>query len=71
VQMEARWHGKFIARGFVESAINQVFAKRFVKKQQMRWSDKNRTDCCKRERQCFTKISSDTSWPGTYPPRSQ
>ena len=55
--MEARWHGKFIAKGFVESAMNQVLAKRVVKKQQMRWSDKNRTGCCKCERQCFTKSS--------------
>jgi len=34
-------HGDPIATGFVESAVNQVIAKRFVKKQQMRWSDKN------------------------------
>ena len=31
-------HGEPIATGFVESAVNQVVAKRFVKKQQMRWS---------------------------------
>jgi phage gp29-like protein len=34
-------HGEPIATGFVESAVNQVVVKRFVKKQQMRWSDKN------------------------------
>jgi hypothetical protein len=34
-------HGEPIASGFVESAVNQVIAKRFVKKQQMRWSDCN------------------------------
>jgi hypothetical protein len=31
--------GKIIAPGFVESAVNQVVSKRFVKKQQMRWSE--------------------------------
>jgi hypothetical protein len=31
-------HGEPIATGFVESAFNQVVSKRFVKKQQMRWT---------------------------------
>jgi hypothetical protein len=31
-------HGEPIATGFVESAVNQVVSKRFVKKQQMRWT---------------------------------
>jgi hypothetical protein len=31
-------YGERIATGFVESAINQVFSRRFVKKQQMRWT---------------------------------
>jgi hypothetical protein len=35
--------------------MNQVLAKRVVKKQQMRWSDKNRTGCCKCERQRSTR----------------
>jgi len=30
--------GERISTGFVESTINQVIAKRFVKKQQMRWT---------------------------------
>ncbi|MDM0118013.1 ISKra4 family transposase [Variovorax sp. J22R133] len=30
--------GERISTGFVESAVNQVIAKRFVKKQQMRWT---------------------------------
>ncbi|MDM0070642.1 hypothetical protein [Variovorax sp. J31P207] len=30
--------GERIATGFIESAVNQVIAKRFVKKQQMRWT---------------------------------
>ena len=34
-------HGEPIASAFVESAVNQVVAKRFVKQQQMRWSDQN------------------------------
>jgi len=29
-----------ISTGFVESAVNQVISKRFVKKQQMRWTKK-------------------------------
>jgi hypothetical protein len=32
--------GKAIATGFTESAVNQVVSKRFVKKQQMRWSER-------------------------------
>ena len=31
--------GERISTGFVESTINQVIAKRFVKKQQMRWTE--------------------------------
>ena len=34
-------HGDPIATGFVESAVNQVVSKRFSKKQQMSWSDRN------------------------------
>jgi hypothetical protein len=30
--------GERISTGFAESTINQVIAKRFVKKQQMRWT---------------------------------
>lgn len=30
--------GERISTGFVESTVNQVIAKRFVKKQQMRWT---------------------------------
>jgi hypothetical protein len=32
--------GKTIATGFTESAVNQVVSKRFVKKQQMRWTER-------------------------------
>jgi hypothetical protein len=36
-----RWrNGEAIATGFVESTVNQVISKRFVKKQQMRWTPK-------------------------------
>jgi len=34
-------HGEAISTGFVESTVNQVISKRFVKKQQMRWSTKD------------------------------
>ena len=34
-----RWrYGEAIATGFVESTVNQVISKRFVKQQQMKWS---------------------------------
>jgi hypothetical protein len=33
-------HGETISTAFVESAVNQVVSKRFVKKQQMRWSER-------------------------------
>ena len=33
-------HGETISTAFVESAINQVLSKRFVKQQQMRWTDR-------------------------------
>jgi hypothetical protein len=32
--------GERISTGFVESAVNQIVSKRFVKKQSMRWSPK-------------------------------
>ena len=35
---ERRRCGERISTGFVESTINQLIAKRFVKKQQMRWT---------------------------------
>ena len=37
-------HGDPISTGFVESAVNQVVSKRFVKKQQMAWADQNAHD---------------------------
>jgi hypothetical protein len=33
-------HGETISTSFVESAVNQVVSKRMVKKQQMRWTDR-------------------------------
>jgi len=35
---ERRWQGKTISTAFVESKINQVVSRRFVKKQQMQWT---------------------------------
>jgi hypothetical protein len=32
--------GKTISTAFVESAVNQVVSKRFVKKQRMRWTER-------------------------------
>ena len=44
-----RWRNEeAIATGFVESAVNQVVNKRFVKKQQMQWTKKGPICCCKR-----------------------
>ncbi len=37
-------HGGLISTGFVESAVNQIVSKRFVKKQQMAWTDQNAHD---------------------------
>ncbi|AEI82121.1 hypothetical protein CNE_BB1p07010 (plasmid) [Cupriavidus necator N-1] len=34
-------HGEPIASGFVESAVNQVVSKRYVKRQQMAWRPRN------------------------------
>ncbi|MBA3756362.1 MAG: hypothetical protein H0X02_09120 [Nitrosomonas sp.] len=37
-----KWHyGEAISTSFVESTINEVVAKRMVKKQQMQWTHKN------------------------------
>jgi hypothetical protein len=33
-------HGETISTAFVESSINQVLSKRFVKRQQMRWTER-------------------------------
>ena len=33
-------YGEVISTAFVESTVNQVISKRFVKKQQMRWTKK-------------------------------
>ena len=33
-------YGERISTGFVESTVNQVISRRFVKKQQMRWTKK-------------------------------
>ena len=37
-------HGDSNSTGFIESAVNQVVSKRFVKKQQMAWADQNAHD---------------------------
>ena len=40
-------HGERISTGFVESTVNQVVSRRMVKKQQMRWSQRGATCCCR------------------------
>lgn len=35
---ERHHYGEHISIGFVESAVNHIISKRFVKKQQMRWT---------------------------------
>jgi len=35
---ERYFYGECISTAFVESAVNQIISKRFVKKQQMRWT---------------------------------
>ncbi|WP_310393759.1 hypothetical protein [Hymenobacter sp.] len=37
---ERRRYGERVSTGFVESAVNQVLAKRMVKRQQMQWTKK-------------------------------
>jgi hypothetical protein len=44
--------GKIISTAFVESAVNQVVSRRFVKKQQMRWTPRAPTFCCKSGPRC-------------------
>lgn len=35
---ERHYNGERISTGFVESTVNQLISRRFVKKQQMKWS---------------------------------
>ena len=37
---ERHWYGESVSTGFVESAVNQLLAKRLVKRQQMQWTNK-------------------------------
>ena len=53
-------HGETISTDFVESAVNQVISKRFVKKQQMRWSERG----AHRLLQIRTQVLND-DWRGT------
>lgn len=64
-------YGERVSTGFVESTVNQVIAKRFVKQQQMQWSKKGahlllqaRTKVLNQEwDECFR-----TRFPGFRPP---
>ena len=58
-------HGEAIATGFVESAVNQVVSKRFVKQQQMRWTPMEHTGCCRSGPACSISSCARTSSAGT------
>jgi hypothetical protein len=48
-----RWrNGETISTAFVESAVNQIISRRFVKKQQMRWTERG----CHRLLQIRTRV---------------
>jgi hypothetical protein len=52
-----RWcNGEAISTAFVESAVNQIISRRFVKKQQMRWTERGSIICCR-----FVPASSTTN----------
>jgi hypothetical protein len=53
---ERRRQGETISTAFVESTINQVVSRRFVKKQQMQWTLKEPIFCCRPGRRCSTRI---------------
>lgn len=53
-------HGETISTAFVESTVNQVVSKRFVKKQQMRWTARG----AHRLLQIRTKVLNE-DWYGT------
>jgi hypothetical protein len=46
-------HDETISTAFVESAVNYVVSKRFVKKQQMRWTQRGKPTCCYRRGRTF------------------
>ncbi len=54
-------NGERISTGFVESAVNQVVAKRMVKKQQMRWTKRGAHLLL----QIRTRVLND-DWPATF-----
>src|SRR5271157_4255106 len=53
---ERRRQGETISTAFVESTINQVVSKRFVKKQQMQWTLRGPIFCCRPGRRYSTRI---------------
>ncbi len=58
-------NGERISTSFAESAINQVLSKHMVKQQQMQWTPRVRTCCCKCAFRYSTKIGRTPSAPGT------
>jgi hypothetical protein len=53
---ERRRKGETISTAFVESTINQVVSRRFVKKQQMQWTLRGAHLCCRPGRESSTRI---------------
>src|ERR1700693_484124 len=53
---ERRRQGETISTAFVESTINQVVSRRFVKKQQMQWTLRGAHFCCRPGRGSSTRI---------------
>ena len=53
---ERRRQGETISTAFVESTINQVVSRRFVKKQQMQWTLRGAHLCCRQGRGSSTRI---------------
>lgn len=49
---ERHRYGERVSTDFVESAVNQVLAKRLVKRQQMQWTKKGTPLLCRPEPRC-------------------
>jgi hypothetical protein len=65
--------GERISTGFVESAVNQVVAKRFSKKQSMRWTQRGAHLALQARTRVLNDELEDTfrrRWPGFRPPLS-
>jgi hypothetical protein len=68
---ERRRQKETISTAFVESTINQVVSRRFVKKQQMQWTCAGPIFCCRPGRRSPTRIWTTYSAVGIQKFRSQ